>query len=159
METAREVCHVFSLVRPRSGSLEPANQRRVGAVDRTTPASSSSRPPEIQMLLERDRVVVLGVLGAEDQGDAASPGSLDELLEGIRTLLEFPGVTLLELVPLLRVVPEPFSEAGARRQVLEPGVDLEVVPWRCPAARCGRSECDNHRSSRARRRRVSDRST
>ena len=44
-----------------------------------------------------------------------------------RTLLELPCVTLLELVPLRGIVPEPLSEAGARRQILEPGVDLEIV--------------------------------
>ena len=48
-------------------------------------------------------------------------------------LLEFPSVPLFERVPFRRVVPEPFSEAGARRQILEPGVDLELAlddaPW------------------------------
>ena len=70
---------------------------------------------------------MLGVLGGEDQGDAASLGSRDELLECVRMLLEFPGVPLFERVPFRWVVPEPFSQAGARRQILEPGVDLELV--------------------------------
>src|SRR4051794_12859889 len=101
--------------------------RSVRRGDRPNPAPSSSRQPQLQLLLERDRVVVLGVLGAEDQGDVASFGPPDQLLERARTLLEFPGVTLPELVPFLRVVPEPFPEAGARRQILEPYVDPEVV--------------------------------
>ena len=85
------------------------------------------RPPlPAHRFSERDRIVVFGVLGAKDQRDAASPGCLEELLEGIRTLLELACVTLLELVPLRRIVPEPLSQAGARRQILEPGVDLEI---------------------------------
>src|SRR5688500_16163345 len=85
------------------------------------------------MFLERNRIVLLGVLGGKDQGDMASLGSLGELLECVRTLFEFPSVTPLELIPLVRIVSEPFSQVGAWRQVLEPGVDLKVVlgdaPW------------------------------
>ena len=95
-------------------------------------ASSSRVQSAFEVLFERDRIVVFGVLGAEDQSDRASPGSLEELLERIRTLFELAAVTLLELVPLRGIVPEPLSEAGARRQILEPGVDPEIVLGNAP---------------------------
>ena len=67
------------------------------------PEPRSSPQPKLQLLLERDRIVVLAVLGAEDQGDVASLGSRDQFLERARTLLELLCVTLLELVPFLRI--------------------------------------------------------
>ena len=61
------------------------------------------------MLPERDRIVVPGIFGAEDQGHTASAGFLEEFLELVRTLLQLSGVALPELVPFRRVMPKPFS--------------------------------------------------
>jgi hypothetical protein len=60
--------------------------------DEKTVASSNSRIQlALEVLLERDRVVVCGIPGAEDQGHVASTSFLEEFLERFRTLLQLPG--------------------------------------------------------------------
>lgn len=60
-------------------------------------------------LLQRDRIVMLSIMGAVHERHPASPGLCQERLPGIRMFLQFAKVTLSELAPFCRIVLKPFA--------------------------------------------------
>ena len=62
----------------RIGGIAPAPHR---IPSRDASPSHSSRQSPLELFLQRDGVVALRISSAEDQGDAAAPGALGELLE------------------------------------------------------------------------------
>ncbi len=75
------------------------------------------------MLLQRHGIVVLGIFRGKEQCDVPLSGFLRELLHSLTLIIQFCGVSLLEFIPPDRVMPEPFPQAGARREFLEPFIN------------------------------------
>src|SRR5690349_8277044 len=73
-----------------------------------------------QIFTEDDRIVVLSVVGAVEQGYGAVSCGAQNRLQGHFVLLEFGPITALELRPLVGIVAEPFSNIGTRCNVLQP---------------------------------------
>jgi len=75
------------------------------------------------MLLQRQGIVVLSIFRGKEQCDCAIAGLASELLDPLVLIIQFCGVSLLEFIPPGRVMPEPFPQAGTRREFLEPFIN------------------------------------
>ena len=64
------------------------------------------------------------VLRGKDQGQGALPGKTAEARQHFAMAGELRTIAAAEFGPSLRVMPEPFAELGAWRDVLEPIVEL-----------------------------------
>lgn len=62
-----------------------------------------------------------------DQRDRPVPRPPADVVEQIGMLPELRLVPAPEFLPALRVVPEPFPQLGARREILEPQVERRRV--------------------------------
>jgi hypothetical protein len=67
----------------------------------------------LQVVLERDGVVVLLVFGAVEERDWSAVGRIEERLPGLVVPIQLLEVPLAKLAPLLRVVTKPLAELGA----------------------------------------------
>src|SRR5581483_12106606 len=88
------------------------------------PFSAASR---FQNLPERDGVVVIPVRGAVDERHRAFTRELDEPRHRLGLRRELASVTSAELVPLRGIVTEPLAQRRARRQFLEPEIDVRGI--------------------------------
>src|SRR6185312_9332944 len=80
-------------------------------------------PVVFKIPLQDQRPVVLLVMGGVHQRHGPLPRLLLQQVQGLFAVVpEFRGVTLLELLPLGRIVAEPFPQLGAGGHVLEPEV-------------------------------------
>ena len=79
-----------------------------------------------QIVLQRQRVVVLFVPRAVEQCDVAAPGRLAERIARLAAVGQLGEIAAAELGPLGRIVPEPASQLVARRDLLEPRVQAKV---------------------------------
>ena len=75
------------------------------------------------MLLQRHGIVVLSIFRGKEQCDCALACLACELLDPLARFIQFCGVSLLEFIPPGRVMPEPFPQAGTRREFLEPFIN------------------------------------
>src|SRR5215472_18199841 len=73
------------------------------------------------------RTVVLLVPCRVDQGDGALVTFLLQQLDGLLFLFQFFPVALLELLPLGRVMAEPFAQLRARGYLLQPQVHRRAL--------------------------------
>jgi hypothetical protein len=71
---------------------------------------------------ENDRVVVFRIAGGVDQGERAMTSSLTQSGQQGSMSAKLRDVPSAELVEEVRLVPEPFSECGARCEVTLPRV-------------------------------------
>src|SRR6185437_10648352 len=84
-------------------------------------------PVVFKILLQDQRPVVLLVTGGVHQRHGPLPRLLLQQVQGLFAVLEFRGVALLELRPLVRVVAEPFPQLGAGGHVLEPELQFRTL--------------------------------
>jgi hypothetical protein len=80
-----------------------------------------------EILFEGDGIVVLLVSGAVHQCHRAFADDGAELRYGVRMLVQFTEISPAELSPFAWVVAEPSAEFSARRQFLEPEIDLGCI--------------------------------
>src|SRR5690606_33010388 len=80
----------------------------------------------LEILLERDGVVVDVVLRAEYERDGSGAAKLDQTIEPIGVSLELRVISLAEFVPAVRRVPQPLAKLVARCGLLQPFVDRGV---------------------------------
>jgi len=78
----------------------------------------------LEVFLQGNSVVVLGVVRAVQQSHRVLTGGLEDWLPGSGRAIEFGEIPAPELLPLLGVVTEPFSQFGAWRGILEPGIEV-----------------------------------
>src|SRR3954471_21596505 len=81
-----------------------------------------------QVLPERDRVVVLLVARAVEQGDVAGGSSVAQCLPGLRMPVQLREVAAPEVVPLLGLVAEPLPQFRAGPDVREPVAQPQSIP-------------------------------
>ena len=68
-------------------------------------------------------LVVQFITGREHEGDRTRFGHRPELAKQRGLMRELLLVSALELIPSSRIMAEPSTQLGARRQILEPPVD------------------------------------
>src|SRR5207247_5922063 len=87
----------------------------------------------LDVFLQRDGIVVFSVLRAEQQCDSPSSGLLRELLDLLTPRLQFCSVSHFEFYLACRIMPEPFSQGGARRDLFKPFINSRFAflqaPW------------------------------
>ena len=71
-------------------------------------------------MLQRDRIIVLGVMRAVEQRRRALFRRDQYGLPGFRAQVQVLVIPAPELVEFLRIVGEPLPQLGARRDILEP---------------------------------------
>src|SRR5450756_864265 len=81
--------------------------------------------PGLQVVLERDCLIVFLIVSALEQHDVALAGRLQQRLPGRGLPIQLLEVTLLELLPLRRVMAEPTAQRSAGRYISQPPVDLQ----------------------------------
>src|SRR6516165_6138639 len=81
----------------------------------------------LQKPFQGQRTVVLLVPCRVDQGDGALLNFLLQQLDGLLFLFQFFPVALLELLPLGRVMAEPFAQLRARGYLLQPQVHRRTL--------------------------------
>jgi hypothetical protein len=73
------------------------------------------------------------VVGAVEQRHRTASAGVDYGLPGFRIGIELRPVSLAEPMPSFWLVPEPFSQLGAGRDILHPGIHLQRLllqaPW------------------------------
>lgn len=87
---------------------------------------SSGFAPSIllEIFLQGNSVVVLGVVRAVQKSDRILTGGLEDWLPGSGHAIEFSEIPAPELPPLFGVVTEPLSQFGARRSIFEPAIQV-----------------------------------
>src|SRR5512144_1004239 len=92
----------------------------------TSAGSARLRAVGQQVVAQRHRVVVLTILGAVEQGYVAGGDSIEKWLPRLRVGVELGEVPAPKLLPFLRIVAEPLAELGARSDVFQPAVEVDV---------------------------------
>jgi len=80
-----------------------------------------------QIRFQRDRVVVLGVMRAVEQGRVPRSMRLDDGRPGIRPGIELGGIALAEFLPAGGIVAKPATERRAWRSIFQPGIEDECI--------------------------------
>ena len=75
-------------------------------------------------VLQDESVIVSLIPGRINEGDRALARAAAKLLQRFRMLVELRAVAAAELLPAVGVMAEPTAELGARRDLLEPFVEL-----------------------------------
>ena len=81
-------------------------------------------PPCRQKLFQDDSLIVFLIAGAVNQSDDSFPGFVPDQLELIASLFQFRPVTAAKAAPFPWIVPKPFPQSGAGRDILKPEIDL-----------------------------------
>jgi len=85
----------------------------------------------IQVFLKKfqqgDCIIVLKVVGAEEQCHVAPMSRVQKYLPGAGVFFQFGVVAAAEFVPLCGVMPEPASQSIARRSFLHPPVHAQLL--------------------------------
>src|SRR5436309_16073404 len=90
----------------------------------TTDCGTSASPQlRFEIELQGDRVVVLRVAGAEQQGHGILAGGLEQDRPRFGPGVELGPVALLELRPARRVVMEPLAQRGRGGHLRQPAVE------------------------------------
>src|SRR5438552_12603195 len=76
---------------------------------------------------QRDRIVVVSIFGAEKKRHRPLSCFTYQFLNLLMAVLELRGVFLFKLLPFPGIVFEPFSQARARRDVLQPLIDSRLI--------------------------------
>jgi hypothetical protein len=85
-----------------------------------------------QVFFQSDGVIVLGIFRTKEQGDGSLPGCSIQLFDVLALIIQFRGVSLLKLLPLVRIVCEPFPQLGTRRDFLKPLIDARLLLRQSP---------------------------
>src|SRR2546425_13009557 len=85
--------------------------------------TSASAQLSLEIELEGDRVVVLHVAGAEEEGDGVLAGRLEQGRPRFGPGVELGPLALLELRPARRVVMEPLAQRGRGGHLRQPAVE------------------------------------
>lgn len=87
---------------------------------------SSGSVPSIllEVFLQGNSVVVLGVVRAVQKSHRILMGGLEDWLPGSGHAIEFGEIPAPELPPLFGVVTEPLSQFGAWRGIFEPAIEV-----------------------------------
>ena len=75
---------------------------------------------------------MLGIFRTKEQGDGSLPGCSPQLFDVLALIIQFRGVSLLKLLPLVRIVCEPFPQLGTRREFLKPLIDVRFLLRQSP---------------------------
>src|SRR5690348_6847606 len=86
---------------------------------------AGSQPP-IEERLERDGAVARDVVRGVHEGDPLAPCSREERLPGPAMRPQLSEVPLPKRRPLLWVVVEPLPQSRARRDILQPRIELQA---------------------------------
>jgi hypothetical protein len=78
----------------------------------------------LEVFLQGNSVVVLGVVRAVQKSHRIFTGGLEDWLPGFGRAIEFGEIPATELLPLLGVVTEPLSQFGAWRGIFEPPIEV-----------------------------------
>ena len=78
----------------------------------------------IEVLLQGNGVVVLGVVRAVQESHVILTGGLKDRLPGFGRATKLDEIFTAELLPLLRVVTEPLSQFGTGRGIFEPAIQV-----------------------------------
>src|SRR5215475_9369476 len=78
-------------------------------------------------LFQNQSAIVFLISRRVNQGDRACFGFALEQLDQIVFVLELLLITLAELIPLVRIVPEPTSQLRAGRDILQPEIYLRPL--------------------------------
>src|SRR5262249_10462750 len=79
----------------------------------------------LNILFQRDSVVVLSIVRAIEQCYRASPGGGADRSPGVRSPIQFGKVPASKLRPFLRIMTEPFPQFGTGSGILQPTVDVQ----------------------------------
>jgi hypothetical protein len=82
----------------------------------------------LDILLHGSGIIELFVSGRVDQCQSARTGAVDKLAYFFRMLIQFREIALLERLPFFGFMCKPLTQRGTRRQVFQPGVDLQRFP-------------------------------
>lgn len=82
----------------------------------------------LDILLHGSGIIELFVSGRVDQCQSACSSALDKLANFFRVLVQFLEIALLERLPFFGFMCKPLTQRGTRRQVFQPGVDLQRFP-------------------------------
>src|SRR5439155_601486 len=82
--------------------------------------------PSVEERLERDGTVTHFVMGGVHERDPSTSGRAEKRLPGGAMRTQLGEVPVPKLQPLLRIVAEPLSQVRARRDLLEPVIELQA---------------------------------
>lgn len=87
-------------------------------------SSSSAAFILLDVFLQGNSVVVLGVVRTVHKSHRILTGGLEDWLPGSGSAIEFGEIPAPELLPLLGVVTEPLSQFSAWRSIFEPAIEV-----------------------------------
>src|SRR6185369_5739924 len=129
----RQAVHPCGAVNAPQGFFCALNCRSVWCISGWLPCRAGFRCPArrecsgsfFQKRLESDSVVVIEVVGAEEEGDIVFPRSLQERTPGFAILFQLPFVAAAEFSPSCRVMSEPAPQLITWRNILQPAIQPE----------------------------------
>ena len=84
-------------------------------------------PVCLQIVPQGYGMVVFRVFGSKEQGQLLCGGQIEELLNRLWVFIKLREVAGFEALPFGAVMPEPFPERRARRDVFQPMIVLQLL--------------------------------
>ena len=97
---------------------------RLSQDNRSPGHTTLARVYPLKELLQNQRAVMILISRRVNQSDRACLGFALEQIDRLVFLFELLLIALAELIPFLRIVPNPASHVRTRRDILQPQIDF-----------------------------------